>query len=139
MLASELARELDIDPSAMTRRLTLYHAESRTERERMLSGKTVDDMRRVQCLLDDGEAPTAKQAIQMVLGQYTEPVASGTALIILQRLQWIEEQVLPDVVNRLETVAMTVSRIDEYLHALSQRRAATTTSDPQGSVQGKAE
>lgn len=90
MLASELAEQLGVDPSAMTRRLGLYYAESGTRKQRMLDATTVEAMRQVQQLLDDNQARTAREAVQRVVGTWVAPVPATSAQEILQQLEAIE-------------------------------------------------
>lgn len=90
MLASELATELGVDPSVITKRLGVYSAEKGIERTRNLDQQTITDMRQVDRLLNDQVAPTVKVAVRKVLGTHLDPVPPDSVLQLFKRLDTIE-------------------------------------------------
>lgn len=90
MLASELALEMGVDPSVISKRLGVYFDETGGQRERHLSAQTVDDMRRAHQLLESGRARNFKQSLQMVLGTYAEPLPPESVRVLERRLEHLE-------------------------------------------------
>lgn len=90
MLSSELAVDIGIDPSVMSKRLNTYFQEAGRERERYLSAQTVTDIRQAHQLLNGGQARSFKTAVQMALGTHTEALPPESAREILQRLDNLE-------------------------------------------------
>jgi hypothetical protein len=91
MIASELAEKFGIEPSVLSKRLGLYYQESGKDRERYLSEETVDGMQQVQELLVTGQAKSFKNAVQMVLGKYAEPIPPESTRLIQQQLSALQE------------------------------------------------
>lgn len=91
MLASELAVELGVEPSVLSKHLSVYFTELGEERQRHLSETTVTDVREAHRLAKAGKAKSFKTAIQMVVGTYNEPVPSESVRQIAQRLAQLEE------------------------------------------------
>lgn len=114
MLASEFARELGVDPSVISKRLAIYHAETGTERPRMMGEQTVAHMREAHNLLIVGKAGNFKQAVQQVLGRYTAPIPSESAQEILTRMDALEA-------NQAK-LAEKMERIAQYLRGLYSKR-----------------
>lgn len=90
MLASELAVELNVDPSLMSKRLTLYFAERGEVRPRLLDAQTAEQVRQAHELLQLGQAPTFKVAVQMVRGTFVEAVPPESVRALEQRLMQLE-------------------------------------------------
>ena len=90
MLSSELAVDIGIDPSVMSKRLGTYFQEAGRERERHLSTQTIADVRQAHQLLNTGQARSFKTAVQMALGTHTEALPPESAREILQRLDNLE-------------------------------------------------
>ncbi|WP_161882799.1 hypothetical protein [Deinococcus alpinitundrae] len=99
MLASELATELGVDPSVITKRLQIYHAESGTERSRLLDGRALTCLKEAHRLLTTNRAATTKIAVQMALGTYVEPVSSEGARELREAIRRLEK-------NQAETVSL---------------------------------
>ncbi|WP_216325963.1 hypothetical protein [Deinococcus aestuarii] len=114
MLASELARELDVDPSVISKRLNIYHAEMGTARPRLMDDQTVTHMREAHALLTSGKAGTFKQAIQQLLGRYTAPIPSESAQELLRRMEALETN-QTQLVKRMDQIA-------EYLRGVLVKR-----------------
>lgn len=90
MLASELALEMGVDPSVISKRLGIYFEETGSQRERHLSAQTVDVMGRAHQLLESGRARNFKQSLQMVLGTYAEPLPPESVRVLERRLEHLE-------------------------------------------------
>lgn len=117
MLKSELARELGIEPSVMSKRLKLYVGLAGIgEPGRYLDDKIVRDMEEVHKLLQDEPAMSTREAVQRVLGQFIEAVPPAIALSIDQRLTALEEGQ-----GRLDAM---VTEMLTYMRQTRERRAA---------------
>ncbi|MVN88756.1 hypothetical protein GO986_18620 [Deinococcus sp. HMF7620] len=127
MLKSELARELGIDASVMTKKCKDYFAAVGKPDERHLSTETVRDLREASALLDSNAAKTWKEAISRVLGNYTEPVPPESVRHIVQRLDHLE--------SRLTKVAEEVSWIAKYLRERADRQGASKGAGQAAAVQ----
>ncbi|BDP44822.1 hypothetical protein DAETH_47910 (plasmid) [Deinococcus aetherius] len=113
MLASEFAHELGVDPSVISKRLAVYHAEAGTPKRRVLDEQTLTHLREAHELVTGGQADTFKAAVQMVLGTYVSEVPAGTARELLERLSRIEERQL--------VVEVQMSRVADALDRLVNR------------------
>ncbi|MGY2897041.1 hypothetical protein [Deinococcus sp. UYEF24] len=113
MLASELATELGVDPSVITKRLGVYCAEKGIERTRNLDQQTITDMREVDRLLTDHTAPTVKVAVRKVLGTHLDPVPPDSVIELFNRLQAIE--------TSQATTLRLVEQILEAIEGVRQR------------------
>lgn len=103
MLASELALDIGVDPSVISKRLNVYFSETGEQRERYLSARTVENVRRAQQLLESGKARTFKDAVRMVLGTFAEPVPPESVRVLEKRLAQLEtvQAETLDRVNRI--------------------------------------
>lgn len=119
MLASELATQLRIDPSAMTRRLSLYYAESGRQRQRNLDEKTVEAMTEIQRLLESNEAKTAREAVQMLLGKYRAPIPASSVQEVLRRLSAIEAT-QSSILEQVAAISNYVASRQRPTHPTSQ-------------------
>lgn len=90
MLASELALELNVDPSLMSKRLSVYFAERGEVRPRLLDAQTAGQVRQAHELLQLGQAPTFKVAVQMVRGTFVEAIPPESVRALEQRLMQLE-------------------------------------------------
>jgi len=107
MLASELAQELKIDPSVMSKRLSVYFQECGEEKSRILSEQAVQHLRQAHELLISKKALNFTTAVQMVIGTYTEPLPSAVVRRLESRLAHIE--------NVQAQTLESVNRILEYI------------------------
>lgn len=115
MLASELAQELEIDPSLMSKRLGAYFMEIGEPKPRLLDAQACEHLRHVQVLLSNGKARNFLQGVQMVLGTYAEPVPPESAQRLEKRLEQIET-VQADLLDK-------VTRMLSHMEAEIARRA----------------
>jgi hypothetical protein len=101
MLGSELAQELNIDPTVLSKRLSVYHEEAQTERTRLLDEDTIEGMRQAHKLLKAKKAQNFRQAVLMVLGEYEPPMDADQARQVVKRLDAIEASLgqLTETVN----------------------------------------
>ena len=120
MLASELATELGVDPSVITKRLGVYSAERGMERTRILDQQTITAMREVDRLLNDQVAPTVKVAVRKVLGTHLDPVPPDSVLKLFKHLHTLE--------TRQETTLRLVEQIAETLLGFRQQMETEATS-----------
>ncbi|MFW8627639.1 hypothetical protein [Deinococcus sp. ME38] len=116
MLKSELARELNLDASVMSKKCKDYFAAAGKSDERHLSSETVKDLREAAALVESNAARTWREAIDRVLGQYTEPVPSESAREIIQRLDQLETSVTK--------ISEQVTWIAGYLRERADRQGA---------------
>ncbi|AFD28250.1 hypothetical protein DGo_PF0027 (plasmid) [Deinococcus gobiensis I-0] len=107
MLGSELAQELDIDPTVLSKRLSVYHEEAQTERTRLLDEDTIEGMRQAHKLLKAKKAKNFRQAVLMVLGEYEPPIDADQARQVVKRLDAIEAS--------LSQLTETVNWMAEYM------------------------
>lgn len=91
MWASELAEELGIEQSVLSKRLAVYRAEVGQERSKSIDGQTADHQREMHRLLATKDAKTAREAVLRVLGKWTPPVGATEAGQMLKRLEQLEE------------------------------------------------
>ncbi|ANE42677.1 hypothetical protein [Deinococcus puniceus] len=103
MLASELALEVEIDPSVMSKRIGTYFLETGRRKERHLSALSVAQLRQAHELLDGGQARSFRTAVQMVIGTYADPVPPESTKQLLQRLDELQttHQELMEKVQRI--------------------------------------
>ncbi|GAA5514947.1 hypothetical protein Dcar01_03711 [Deinococcus carri] len=116
MLASELAAELQVDPSVISKHLNVYFGELGQERQRYLSDQTADQVRQAHQLLETGGAKSFRTAVQMVLGMYSEPVPPESARLIeqrLARLEDIQQQTLGQVNQMLRYLETAMEQLPE--------------------------
>lgn len=116
MLKSELAQELNLDASVMSKKCKDYFAAAGKPDERHLSSETVKDLREAAALLHNNTARTWKDAIARVLGQYAPPVTSEGAREIIQRLDQLETSVTQ--------ISEQVAWIAGYLRERADRQGA---------------
>jgi hypothetical protein len=124
MLASELATELGVDPSVITKRLGVYTAEKGIERTRILDQKTITDMQQVHQMLKNHVAPTVKIAVQKVLGTHSEAIPPDSVVKLFSLLHAMETK--QEAISRLvEQIAATLQEFREQAEA--EDLAKTTT------------
>lgn len=123
MLASELAQEMEIDPSLMSKRLGIYFGELGKERTRLLDGQVVGHMRHAHELLETGQSRTFKTAVQMILGTYVEAVPPESVRLLESRLAQIEN-----------VQAQTLDSVNRILQLIE---GATTPHDSHGQQPGQ--
>lgn len=116
MLKSELARELSIDASVMSKRCRDYLAAAGKTDERYLDDETVGHLRAAHQLVTSHAARTWGEAVDRVLGNYTEPVPAKSAQDIVQRLDRLEAS--------LTKVGEEVAWIATYLRERSERQGS---------------
>lgn len=90
MWASELAEELGIEQSVLSKRLAVYRAEVGQERSKSIDGQTAEHQREMHRLLATKDAKTAREAVLRVLGKWTPPVGASEAGQLLLRLEQVE-------------------------------------------------
>lgn len=91
MLTSELAHELGISPSAMSRRIGQYcEASDQAPSRGPLPRETIKAMRELQRLMQEHPGMTSPKALAVLLGKESKPVPHHTAEQILQRIEQIE-------------------------------------------------
>lgn len=116
MLASELATELGVDPSVITKRLNVYSAEKGIERTRNLDQQTIADMREVDRLLNDHMAPTVKVAVQKVLGTHLEAVPPDSVRELFNLLHAMETR-QKVTLQLVEQIAATLQMFRQQVEA----------------------
>jgi hypothetical protein len=114
MLASELARELQIDASIVSKRLTAYYAEAETPREQYLTDQTIAHMRSAHQLVITKPDMTFKTAIRQVLGKFTAPMSGDSAYELHGRMLALEQQQM--------ALGDKMDKISEYLRQLLFKR-----------------
>lgn len=115
MIASDLAGELDIAPSVMSRRLKTYYTLTGVEKTTYLAEQTIADMRQAHDLLLARKARRTDQAIRIAIGleQVTDVSEFGPRIeakidLILEKVAYIEAQVLET--SRVRQAKMTLDR-----------------------------
>ena len=116
MLASELARELKVDQTGMSKRLGVYFSERGVDRPRLLDEQAVREVRQAYQICAAGQAKTFRQAVQLVLGTHIEAVPPESVRNLERRLERIE-QVQAETLDK-------VSQMLERMEAIVARRAA---------------
>lgn len=117
MISSELARELSIDPSTMSKRIQVYLLESdRNMASRHLDDRTLNDVRRAHGLLQTGEATTWREAVQMAIGTWVAPLPPASTQEVMRRLDALETGVAQ--------IGQEVAWIAGYLREAQARRAS---------------
>ncbi|WP_412030477.1 hypothetical protein [Deinococcus yunweiensis] len=116
MLKSELARQVGIDPSVLSKRLAHYRAETHKHDQQYLDDETIRQFREANDLLTSGQARTWKDAVLMVLGRYAEPVPSEGVIFLVQKLDAMQ--------SSLDTMARQV----EWMYSTFQ--SAQRQQDP---------
>ncbi|MFK7602087.1 hypothetical protein ACI3L1_07720 [Deinococcus sp. SM5_A1] len=112
MYASELAQELALDPSVITKRLAAYRAETGQERSRLLDTKTVGHMREVHRLLQSRTASTTREAVRRVLGQWSDTLPAEEAHELVQRVAVVEATLgrIEQLVTEMHAIVQTRDR-----------------------------
>lgn len=123
MLASELAQELGIDPSIISKRLKTYFKEIGEEKPRHLDKRAVGDMQQAHELLAAKKARSFNEALQMVVGTFVEPLPPESVRLIESRLVQLEH-VQAEMLKKVDLIL-------QYMEASLARRAA------QGGAQGQ--
>lgn len=91
MLASELARELNVTPSVMSRRLQHYYRTTGFNGSTQpLESKVIEDMRQVHLLMAEHPGTSMAKALDIHLGKGIVPVPPAVAQDILQRITAVE-------------------------------------------------
>lgn len=106
MLKSELAREIGIDPSVMTKRHREYcRLADIDENERYLDANTVADLRAASEMVSNGTARNWPEAVRRRLGQHVDPVPPSSVAEIIQRLSALETNVrlIAEQLGRIES------------------------------------
>lgn len=115
MIASELALELGITPSVMSKRLKTYCQEAETELNGLhLPEKVVADMRQVNKLLESKTDLTTLRAIHIALGYIDTPVPPRSAQELAKRMDKLEDS--------LQRVNSKVDRLLEILEEELRQR-----------------
>jgi hypothetical protein len=109
MLASELAEELKIDPSVMSKRLGVYFQETGQEKTRILSEQAANHLRSAHELLTTSRSHNFKTAVQMVIGTFTEPVPPESVRLLERRLENLETM----QAQTLETVKRILEHVEK--------------------------
>lgn len=103
MLASELAQELGIDPSLMSKRLGVYYWEAGKDRPRLVDAQTAGHVRHAHALFESGQARSFRDAVQMALGTFVEAIPPESVRELESRLTQIEsvQREILDTVTRI--------------------------------------
>lgn len=126
MLGSELAQEFKVDPTVLSKRLSVYHEEAETERTRLLSEETIEEMREAHKLLASKKARNFREAVRMVLGEYEPPMDADQTRQVVKRLEAIEAS--------LAHLTETVNWMAGYLRERKDRQDQRATQ--QGATSG---
>lgn len=116
MLKSELARELKVDPSVMSKKCRDYFAATKKPDQRHLDDETIQHLRAAHQLFESHAARTWTEAIERVLGTYVEPIPGKSAQEIVQRLDQLEAS--------LTKIGEEVAWIATYLRERSERQGS---------------
>lgn len=79
MLTSELAKELGVDPSVVSKMRTIYREEAGLSEQPELEGETLRILREAHTVKLGSKNMTYRQAIRQVLGLTTEPLTAEQA------------------------------------------------------------
>lgn len=90
MIRSELADDLGVTPSVVRKWLLTYSSLTGQPLETRLDEQTVSDMQRARELTREQPGMTFREALERVLGQYTEPVPAASVLQLLDRLDKLD-------------------------------------------------
>lgn len=107
----------------MSRLLKRYFIASGRQRGAMLSPEVISDVRDIHQLVTTGQAATIPQAIQKVLGTYTDPIPPASAQMMLQSMTELRTCV-NEALDRLTRIEVAVARVDEYVARVQARHAA---------------
>ncbi|MEF2277024.1 hypothetical protein V3W47_01860 [Deinococcus sp. YIM 134068] len=129
MLASELAEELGVDPSVITKRLTAYRAETGQEKTRLLDAQTAEHMREVHRLLQTQTATTTREAVQRALGRWVGPLSTGEAHQLSRRIEQVD--------TRLQQIGQMVGEIHDIVTTRQRQRGLQAEQRPPLQVHGQ--
>ncbi|WP_119673543.1 hypothetical protein [Deinococcus sp. RM] len=124
MLKSELARELNLDASVMSKKCKDYFVTAGKPDERYLSSESVNHLREAATLIELNAARTWREAIDRVLGQYAAPVPSEGAREIVQRIDQLE--------TKVTHVAEQITLIATYLRERAERQGSARAAGEAG-------
>lgn len=122
MLASELAEELGVDPSVITKRLTAYRAETGQEKTRLVDARTAEHMREVHRLLQTQTATTTREAVQRALGRWVGPLSTGEAHQLSRRIEQVD--------TRLQQIGQMVGEIHDIVTTRQRQRGLQAEQRP---------
>ncbi|WP_295823382.1 hypothetical protein [uncultured Deinococcus sp.] len=128
MLPSELARDLSIDQSVLSKILNRYYQISGGHRPRTLPPEVVAHIREVRRRVETGEATSMPQAVEMVLGTYVAPIPPASAREVMQSMAAVQTR-LDEALTRLERIETTLIGIEAYVERSRAQRAARMTTD----------
>lgn len=115
MIRSELALELDIEPSVLSKDLKKYERTMGKEVGRHLDDEAISHIRQARQFMRDRRAATFEHALGLVLGTHRDPLPSETVVQLFYRLEQLEK-------DQAETLA-TVQKILSYMDETRARRA----------------
>ncbi|OLV19219.1 hypothetical protein [Deinococcus marmoris] len=92
MWPSELARQLNVSPGVISKRLSVYRTEAGLERQDTLDKQTINHMTEMHLLLMAHATMTVREATLRVLGQWINPVTAQEAHLLTQRVQEIQDR-----------------------------------------------
>lgn len=114
MWPSELARQLNVSPGVISKRLSVYRSEAGLERHDTLDEQMIRHLTEIHQLLGAHAAMTVREATLRVLGQWAEPVAAQEAHLLRQHLQ--------DLQGRLSEVERMLADVHGIVTSREQRR-----------------
>lgn len=118
MIQSELADELGVTPSTV-RKWILIHAQLTGHPvERRLDAFTVATMQRAHALVQERPGMPFREALERVLGQYTEPVPPESVRELMGRLDALD-QALTRLEDRQATLQANQESMQEQLEAIA--------------------
>ncbi|QLG12180.1 hypothetical protein HLB42_16370 [Deinococcus sp. D7000] len=145
MIRSELAEILGVNPSVVSKWLLTYSGLTGRTIETRLDSQTVTDMQRARELALEQPGMKFREALERVLGQYTEPVPPASVVALMGRLETLDAALarlkdgqdelqasqgmmaeqLEAMAEQVQTVTEQLETITEYLREIFTRRTGT--------------
>lgn len=91
MIRSELADEFGVPPSSVSKWLQIYSGLTGRPIETRLDSQTVADMQRARELTQEQPGMKFREALERVLGQYTEPLPPASVRELMDRLETLDQ------------------------------------------------
>ncbi|MFB9995118.1 hypothetical protein ACFFLM_24515 [Deinococcus oregonensis] len=121
MLTSELAEELQVDPSVITKMRKTYREEAALETAPPLKGEALQVLREAHALKLESKGMTYRQAIRRRLGLTTQPMTAEQVGVLEKRMA-ILEQAIARQDEKLDTLLEQIDSLTNSLRSNAEQK-----------------